>query len=364
MNILIDAAASCLYHSTGIGAYATELIHTIKATKTNANITLCRNDRFFDLNDSLPRETKTDFWELIHDNTDIKTGRFDLYHNLHNGIAMKHGAKKTVITIHDMIPYIMKEYCGSPYREMFLAETRKSAESADAVITVSQNSKRDILRFTNVSQEKIHVIYEAPKHICRPLPETMAAEYLRSRYDLKPPFFLYVGGLNRRKNIAGLIRGYALIRKELPKICPLVIAGKEGNRRAEAEQLAENLGVTPYLRFIGYLPDGDLPFFYSQCEALIYPSFYEGFGLPPLEAAACGAAVITSNRSSLPEIMVDAALYVDPYREEEIAHQIYAIATDPELKETMRKKAILRAADFSAEETVAQTLSVYEKLCR
>ncbi|MBQ6809802.1 MAG: glycosyltransferase, partial [Firmicutes bacterium] len=102
----------------------------------------------------------------------------------------------------------------------------------------------------------------------------------------------------------------------------------------------------------------------SQCEALIYPSFYEGFGLPPLEAAACGAAVITSNRSSLPEIMVDAALYVDPYREEEIAHQIYAIATDPELKETMRKKAILRAADFSAEETVAQTLSVYEKLCR
>ncbi|MBQ1252186.1 MAG: glycosyltransferase family 4 protein [Firmicutes bacterium] len=365
MNILIDAAAAYQYHSTGIGAYAAELINAIKNLSPAEQISLHTGNTIVPGDSSLIRpETRTDFWERIHDGGPVDDRHFDLYHNLHNGIAMKGGARKTVVTIHDMIPYVLPQYCGTPYREMFLEETRNAAEQADMVITVSQNSKRDILRFTNVPEEKIRVIYEAPKRFCRPLPEKMTEDFLRSKYGIRPPFFLYVGGFNRRKNVAGLIRGYAKICRELPKICPLVIAGKEGSRRFEAEQLGENLGITPYLRFVGHVPDGDLPFFYNRCEALIYPSFYEGFGLPPIEAAACGAAVITSNRSSLPEVMVDAALYIDPDRPEDIGEKIFAVATDKDLKQKMQRKALARAATFSYEETARRTLAIYENLCR
>ena len=365
MNILIDAAAAYLYHSTGIGAYAAELINAVRAASPTEEIALWNGETLSTADAHERRhETYTDFWERIHGGECREDLRFDVYHNLHNGIAMKGGARKTVVTIHDMIPCILPQYCGSPYREMFFEETRKAAEDADAVITVSQNSKRDILRFTDVPEEKIRVIYEAPKRFCRPLPEKMTEDFLRSKYGIRPPFFLYVGGFNRRKNVAGLIRGYAMICRRLPKICPMVIAGKEGSRRFEAEQLGESLGITPYLRFVGHVPDGDLPFFYNRCEALIYPSFYEGFGLPPIEAAACGAAVITSNRSSLPEVMVDAALYIDPDRPEDIGEKIYAIATDPDLKQKMRRKALARAATFSYEETARRTLAIYENLCR
>lgn len=364
MNILIDAAASQTYHSTGIGAYAAELIRAIAETPAAKSIALLGENGIYPM-ENAPfglTETRNDFWEIIAKRERISDDELDIYHNLHNGIGMARNAKHNIVTIHDMIPFALPQFCGSPYRELFWEQTRASAEHADAVITVSEHSKKDILRFTEVPEDRIHVIHEAPKHRCNPLPETITKPYLRSRYGIRPPFFLYVGGFNGRKNVAGLIRGYAAVYRDFPKTTPLVIVGKEGHRRAELERLAEELSVKPYLRFPGYVPDGDLPFFYNLCEALIYPSFYEGFGLPPLEAAACGAAVIVSRRSSLPEIMGNAALYADT--DEDIGKRIASLAADAELKNEMRTKAFARAAMFSYADTAKKTLAVYEKICR
>jgi glycosyltransferase involved in cell wall biosynthesis len=366
MKILIDASASFLYHSTGIGAYATELVRALEQIENPHNLFLFTGKDVFSTTDQNkpPSKTVCSFWQRSAKNKMVITDTFDLYHNLHNGIGMKETGNKKIVTIHDMIPCILPEYCGSPYKELFREETQKSAEAADAVITVSENSKKDILRFTNVKEENVHVIAEAPKSNCKPLPQKLTADYLLSHYHLRSPFFLYVGGFNERKNVAGLIKAYASICRDFPYVCPLVIIGKEGKRCKKLKELAQTLSITPFLRFPGYVPDHDLPFFYNQCRALIYPSFYEGFGLPPLEAAACRTAVVTSNRASLKEVMADGALYADPGNTAALALHLYSLTADDDLRETMALRAYERSKNFSYMKTAQQTLALYENICR
>lgn len=143
-----------------------------------------------------------------------------------------------------------------------------------------------------------------------------------------------------------------------------MIIGKEGSRRKKLEELAETLSISSFIRFPGYVPDYDLPFFYNQCRALIYPSFYEGFGLPPLEAAACRTAVVTSNRASLKEVMDDGALYADPSDPAALALHLYSLAADNQLRETMAQRAYKRSLAFSYKKTAEQTLHLYENICR
>lgn len=366
MNILIDASAATFYRSTGIGAYAAELIKAIKDLPIAEHISVFNGETIRGIReeDPLPPATYCDFWERASQNRGNIAKDFDLYHNLHNGIGMKTGSKKTLVTIHDMIPFILPQYCGSPYKEIFLRETPQAIAAADHVITVSENSKRDILRFSDMDENRITVIGEAAKHHCRPLSKKMCADFLASRYSLKPPFFLYVGGFNRRKNVSGLLRGYAAVYRQFPRICPLVIVGKEGSRRRELEKLAEELRILPYVCFCGFVPDGDLPFFYNLCEALIYPSFYEGFGLPPLEAAACGTAVITADNSSLKEIMDDGALYIRADQPQDIGEKLLSLAKDDTLRRAMAKKAYQRSRCFTYQKTAEQTAAIYENICR
>ena len=366
MKILIDASAAYFYHSTGIGAYAAELLSALKELPIGKHISVFNGRNILPLleKDEFLPSTQCDFWEQTTKTPkDIGNG-FDLYHNLHNGIGMKNGSKKTVITVHDMIPRIFPQFCGSPYKELFLSQSPQAIATCDHIITVSENSKKDILQYNDIPSEKISVIAEAPKHHCRPLPAKMCEDYLNSKYHIKPPFFLYVGGFNRRKNVSGLIRGYASIYRQFPQKCPLIIIGPESNRRKELEKLAEELNLCPYVYFPGYVPNGELPFFYNICEAFLYPSFYEGFGLPPLEAAACKSAVITSNRSSLREVMADGALYIDPADTGEIGNQLLALAKDEKQKRTMAQKAYLRSKEFSYQKTAEATAAIYENLCR
>lgn len=366
MNILIDASAAYFYRSTGIGAYATELIKALKDLPTAKYISVFNGETIRNIleEDLLTPATYCDFWERAAQNPKNIANGFDLYHNLHNGIGMKTGSKKTLITIHDMIPFVLPKYCGSPYREIFVHETPKAIAAADHIITVSENSKKDILRFSDTTEDHITVISEAAKHHCHPLPEKMCEDFLASRYKIKPPFFLYVGGFNRRKNVSGLLHGYAAVYRQFPRICPLVIIGKEGSRRSELEKLAEELRILPYIHFCGFVPDGELPFFYNTCRALIYPSFYEGFGLPPLEAAACGTAVITADNSSLKEILNDSALYIHAENPQDIGEKLLSLAKDNTLLHTMAKKAYERSLCFTYQKTAEQTAAIYKNICR
>lgn len=366
MKILVDAAASFFYHSTGIGAYATELTRSLQEIAGDHELFLFTGEAIRKVDaETLPTPKTVDsFWQRMAKQRSQLDGSFDLYHNLHNGIGMKTAGKKQLLTIHDMIPCLLPQYCGSPYKELFLEEIKTNAERADAIVTVSENSKADIASCTGVDPAKIQVIAEAPKRNCKPLNQKMAADYLLSRYQLRQPFLLYVGGFNERKNVAGLIKAYAGVYRDFPEVCPLVIVGREGNRRRKLEDLAESLAITPFLRFPGYVPDHDLPFFYNQCKALVYPSFYEGFGLPPLEAAACRTAVIVSDRSSLKEVMAEGGLYANPEDIGGLGEVIRRVTVDEDLRKTMAAKAYDRAQAFSYEETARQTLELYEKICR
>ncbi|MBQ6810927.1 MAG: glycosyltransferase family 4 protein [Firmicutes bacterium] len=366
MNILIDASAATLYRSTGIGAYASELIHALKDLPIAEHISVFNGKTIHGLREEEPilPATHCNFWEIVSQNRTVSAMGFDLYHNLHNGIGMKTGSKNTLVTIHDMIPFVLPQYCGSPYKEIFLKETPKAIAEANHIITVSENSKKDILHFSDIDKDRITVIGEAAKHRCKPLQEKMCRDFLSSHYGIKPPFFLYVGGFNRRKNVSSILRGYAAVYRRFPRICPLVIVGKEGNRRKVLEKLTEELHIAPYVHFCGFVPDGELPFFYNLCEALIYPSFYEGFGLPPLEAAACGTAVITADNSSLKEIMAEGALYIHAENPQDIGEKLLALAKDDALRRAMAKRAYQRSLYFSYKKTAEQTASIYENLCR
>lgn len=366
MKILIDASAAYQYHSTGIGAYAAELLRALRELPIAKNISVFDGSEIRPLSakTSFSPQTLCDFWERAAKNTRGDASGFDLYHNLHNGIGMKPGSRKTLVTVHDMIPLLYPSYCGSPYKEIFLREAPVALEKANAIITVSENSKADLLHFTTANPHCIHVIPEAPKHHCRLLPLRQCGDILSSRYGIRFPFFLYVGGFNRRKNVAGLLHGYAAVCRRFPQYCPLIIVGREGRRRRELEELTDQLHIRRFVRFCGYVPDNDLPYFYNRCHALIYPSFYEGFGLPPLEAAACGAPVITADGSSLREVMGDAALYISAEEPRSIGTQLLTFMENESLRHTMAQKAYQRSRLFSYQKTAEKTAALYEKICR
>ena len=173
---------------------------------------------------------------------------------------------------------------------------------------------------------------------------------------------LFVGNIEPRKNLTRLVEAYALLLRRSHYRGPLILAGGQGWRNSEIFRCVEELELEKHVKFLGYVPDDVMPALMSGAEIFIYPSLYEGFGLPPLEAMACGTPVITSNVSSLPEVVGDAALMVDPHDVVALADAMHRVLTDRELREEMRRRGLERANEFSWEETARQTLRVYEEV--
>ncbi|MGI5874993.1 MAG: glycosyltransferase family 4 protein [Bacillota bacterium] len=364
MKILIDAAAAYFYRNTGIGAYGTELLAALNEMDHGFRIDVFTGEDVLPLRAAVTLPGKTDrrFWERAAE-TRGDIGGYDLCHNIQNGIGLRRTGARLIVTLHDMIPLVMPEFCGSPYRELFRAQSVPAAETADAVITVSRQSKRDILRFSAVREENIHVIYEGPKRRCQKGAKEEAAAFLRRRYGITEPFLLCTGGFNERKNAAGIVRACAAVRRRLPT-CSLVFTGGDSPRRRRVVSLAKRLFVDDMLRFPGDVPGEELPFFYRCCAALVYPSFYEGFGLPPLEAAACGAPSVLSRRGALPEIMGAAAVYADPNDAADIGEAMLRLVADRQFREETAERAFRRSAAFSFADTAAKTAALYENICR
>ncbi len=231
--------------------------------------------------------------------------------------------------------------------------------SADVVIAISQNTLREMQHYYNVDLSNSAVVYlGVNKRFC-PVTDTDALADVRIRYDLPPNFLLYVGTIEPRKNLPRLIEAYASIR---PRDVKLVIAGKKGWLYEETFTLVESLGLHDDVIFPGYVQDVDLPALYSATDCFLFPSLYEGFGLPVLEAMACGTPVITSNTSSLPEVAGDAAILVDPYSVSDIRDAIQAVLDNPGRRADMRTKGLKNASRFTWKHTANQTLEIYQQL--
>jgi glycosyltransferase involved in cell wall biosynthesis len=231
--------------------------------------------------------------------------------------------------------------------------------AADVIIAVSECTRRDAVRLYGIDQAKIRVVYEGVNPRFRPLDDREQLEALRHRYALPARFLLYVGTIEPRKNLPALFEAFKQIG--LPGV-KLVIVGKKGWLYDETFARLQALGLEREVVFTGFVPDDDLPGLYTLAEAFVFPSLYEGFGLPVLEAMACGTPVITGNVSSLPEVMGDAGILVAPGDVGGLVTALKRVLTDSHLRAQMSAKGLAQARKFTWEKAAQETLAVYRRV--
>jgi len=237
-----------------------------------------------------------------------------------------------------------------------------AARRSDCILTVSEASKRDILHFFAVPPEKIEVIYNAIDERFSLDPTEEAIARVRERYQLDQRFVLYVGNIKPHKNLVRLIEAFAALRRGELEDLKLLIIGDEISKLPALRRAVHTLKLHKYVRFLGYQPDDTLAILYRLASVFVFPSLYEGFGLPPLEAMASGTPVITSNVSSLPEVVGQAALMIDPYEPSAIADAMYRVLTDAPLRAELIQLGFARAREFSWERSIKRVREIYEEV--
>jgi glycosyltransferase involved in cell wall biosynthesis len=267
---------------------------------------------------------------------------------------------RSVVTIHDCIHLMFPQYLPSRLALQY-ARTSISlaAKRAARVMTVSESSKRDILRFVDTPADKIDVIYNAYDERFTVEPREEDVVRVRERYQLHDEFVLYAGNVKPHKNLERLIEAFDLVRKRGLDHLRLVMIGDDISKYTALRRAVHQHQLHNYVRFLGYMPEETLAVMYRLAGVFVFPSLYEGFGLPPLEAMASGTPVVTSNVSSLPEVAADAAVLVDPYDAHAIADGIYQVLSDETLRRDLRKKGVARAGQFSWETSVRRVHKIY-----
>ena len=307
-------------------------------------------------------DRRPDFWHNMY-STDWKVDYpIEVFHNTVNGIGLpKNCSGRKVITLHDLIPYIMPETVDRPHLDYTFKYTPYIIEEADHIITVSDFSKSDIQRFFGVDDDKITVTHLAADRIYCPMDRTKAKNVILNKYGVDKRYVLYLGGFSLRKNISRLLISFKRVVDEVDNTLNLLILGEHSKSYKRLWGETETLGLCENVRFINYVPTEDLPFFYNGAEVFVYPSLYEGFGLPPLEAMQCGTPVVTSNVSSIPEIVGDAAIKVNPYSTYDISSSIIQLLMDEALWTKYSLMGIKKSNEYSWNKTAERTLQVYEK---
>jgi glycosyltransferase involved in cell wall biosynthesis len=272
---------------------------------------------------------------------------------------------KVIVSIHDMTFFIMPEKYTVIKRIFFRTLVPVFIKVADYVITISENTKKDIVKFFKMNPDRIYVTYPG-------IPDSYKVSIIKDeqkiketliKYNIKRDFILFVGMIEPRKNVLSLLKAFLLVDKIIDM--DLVIVGKKGWKYEDIDDFMNKLKSNPIknnIIFTGYVPENELLYIYQKASIFIYPSFYEGFGLPPLQAMACGIPVITSNTSSLPEVVGDAALIFEPTDIDGIADAIKRIVFDDRLREELKMKGIKRSERFTLKNFAESTISVYEKL--
>jgi glycosyltransferase involved in cell wall biosynthesis len=293
---------------------------------------------------------------------DLRRERVDLFHAPHYVLPPLVRCP-SVVTIHDCIHLMFPQYLPNRWS---LAYARTSitlaAKRSTRVLTVSESSKRDILRFVDIPPGKIDVIYNAYDERFRDVPNEEAVARVRERFQLQDQFVLYAGNVKPHKNLERLIEAFHLVRSRGLDHLKLVLIGDEISKYTALRRAVHRHQLHKYVRFLGFLPLDTLAVLYRLAGVFVFPSLYEGFGLPPLEAMASGTPVVTSNVSSLPEVAGNAAVLVDPYNASAIADGIYRVLTDDTLRLDLKRRGIERATQFSWESSVRRVREIYGQI--
>jgi glycosyltransferase involved in cell wall biosynthesis len=367
VRVAIDARK---LHDFGIGTYIRNLLRQLaRIDRETEYVLLCQEpdlgvaaqlgENFRTVLEPSPNYS---FREQIHVPWVLMRERPDVYHAPH--YVLPTGVRsKSVVTIHDCIHLMFPQYLPSRAAYAYARATMWSAAKRSAcILTVSESSKRDILHFFNVPAEKVVVIYNAIDERFSIPPSEDDVARVRERYQLDQRFVLYVGNIKPHKNLVRLIEAFDELRERGFDDLKLLIIGDEISKWPALRRAVHRHKLHKQVRFLGYQPDETLAILYRLASVFVFPSLYEGFGLPPLEAMASGTPVVTSNVSALPEVMGDAGVLVDPYDVESIVQGLGRVLTEPALAAEMRRKGLERAREFSWERSATRTLEVYRQV--
>lgn len=294
-------------------------------------------------------------WEQLAGPVWARREQLDLWHGPVNVLPLAL-ACPGVVTVHD-VAFLALPEAFQPFKRRYLAAfTRASCRRAERVIAVSAHTRTELVARLGVPEGKIEVVHNGVTAEFREL-DAGAVTRFRQEKRLPEQPIVFVGTLEPRKNLAGLLRAFARIKTETN--ATLIVIGGRGWLYDETLALVSQLGLDDRVRFEGHVDSHELPLWYNAAHIVVYPSLYEGFGLPPLEALACGAAVLTSNGSALPEVVGDAALTTDVREDGELAAALLRLLRDEALRAALRERGPRRAAQFSWERTAAATRQVY-----
>ncbi len=364
MRVAIDARK---LHDFGIGTYVRNLLRQLARQDHQTDyLVVCRpqdaafvaelGPRFRALPEEAPAYSLREQYRLP---LRLRHERVQVFHAPHYVLPPLVPCR-SVVTVHDCIHLMFPQYL--PNRAAYwYARTMLGAavRRASRVLTVSEASKRDILRFFPVPAGKVEVIPNGidERFYGEPSPDDVAR--VRERYQLHDPFLLYAGNIKPHKNLERLIEAFAQVRSRGLGELRLLIIGNEVSRYPSLRHTVHRLKLHTFVRFLGFVPDQMLAILYRLASVFVFPSLYEGFGLPPLEAMASGTPVVTSNVSSLPEVVGDAALLVDPYDTGELADAIARALGDSDLRADLVARGRARARQFSWERAVSRVRAVY-----
>ncbi len=370
MHICIDTRGAKLYAGTGIGTYTARLMENIMSIDNQNRYTFFWPEDGYNflldrdnINVTLFGEKNKRFWDEAFLPSQVAKSKANVFHLPQNGLGLPRIKYCSyVVTVHDLIPYTMPETCGKSYLDKFVDQMPYILEASDAVITVSEYSKQDIIKYFNISPDKIKVTYLAAESKFKLMDKNEALDFMRLKYNYTNKYILYLGGFSPRKNVDGLLEAYSSVYKELPDHYDLVMLGASKDNHYELAKRINDLGISDRVVLTGYVPYEHLPYFYNCASLFVYPSFYEGFGLPPLEAMTCGTPTITSNVTSIPEIVQDGAITINPQNNSLLAETIYKVLTDSEFRNDLIEKALRRAYAFSWKKTAIETIKVYNEI--
>ncbi len=291
---------------------------------------------------------------------ELFTGKLDLFHSPDFVLPPIRRAR-TIITVHDL-SFLRYPECAAPGLVEYLsAVVPRSLQRADLVLADSTWTRRDLIEMLHIPAEKIVVVPAGVGPEYHPISDQAALTALRERYSLPRRFILHVGTLEPRKNLIRLMEALRAMADREPELC-LVLVGGKGWLYEDIFASVARLGLTGKVVFPGYIAEADLPAVYNLAAVLAYPSLYEGFGIPPLEAMACGVPVVSSNSSSLPEVVGDAAVLVEPADTAALAAALLRTLSDSQLRQTLRARGLARAAAFSWPSAAEKLLDAYN-LC-
>jgi len=362
IKIIIDSLNKEL---TGIGNYTENLIKNLR--KLDLNLEYINYKKIDEYNSKIyPNLLKGHFLETYSWYLElpflIRKEKNTIIHNPSQIPTFFKFKNKSVISVHDLTPLkFPKEHkFGKKILYEFLLP--RTLKNASRIIVASKSTKNDILKiFQKINYEKIKVIYYAANKNYKVIKNERNLYYIGKKYNLPNRFILFVGTIEPRKNIVRLLKAFSEVYKKIP--IPLVITGKLGWKYKKIYYTYKKLNLEDKVIFTWYIDEKDLPSIYNLATIFVLPSLYEGFGLTPLEAMQCGCPVVTSNVSSLPEIVGNAAIKVSPYSVKEIEDAMYSLLTNKKLRKKYIKKGLKQAKKFSWEKCAKETLEVYQEVC-